>query len=68
MIEAMTHELTGKHLFSTGDEALAAVSFKKALTSYEEWGAVAKLKKLEDEIRETFAGGSISFQDLIERK
>jgi hypothetical protein len=68
MVEAMTHEHAGRHLFSTGDEALAAASFKKALTCYQEWGAVAIFKKLEQEVHETFAGSSVPFEHLTEKK
>ena len=62
MIEAMSHEHAGRHLFATGDEALAAASFTKALQCYEVWGAVAKVDKLEVEVINSFAGSSVQLQ------
>jgi histidine kinase len=68
MVEAMTHEHAGRHLFSTGDEALAAASFEKALTCFKDWGAIAKFKNLEDEVHAAFEGSSVGFQRLIKNK
>lgn len=61
MVEAMSHEHVGRHLFSTGEEALAAASFRKALDCYEAWGAKAKLQHLEDEVHEMFSGSSVQY-------
>jgi len=61
MVEAMSHEHVGRHLFATGEEALAAASFKKALDCYQVWGAKAKLQHLEDEVQEMFSGSSVQY-------
>ena len=63
MIEAMSHEHAGRHLFATGDEVLAAASFRKALDCYEQWGARAKYEHLEAEVRDTFSLTSVRFDE-----
>lgn len=67
MIEAMSHEHAGRHLFATGDESLAAASFKKALACYEKWGAKAKFEHLEKEVQNTFSYSSSGRFDQSER-
>ncbi|CAB9497285.1 expressed unknown protein [Seminavis robusta] len=64
MIEAMSHEHAGRHLYGIGDESLAAASFKKALSAYKDWGAVAKLKRLQEEVQPMFAGSSVQFEHV----
>jgi hypothetical protein len=66
MIEAMSHEHAGRHLFGTGDESLAASSFKKSLACYEKWGAKAKHQHLEKEVDDLFSCSSVRF-DRSER-
>lgn len=66
MIEAMSHEHAGRHLYAMGDEALAASSFTKALKCYEKWGAKAKYAHLDAEVKDMFSCTSVRF-DQIER-
>ena len=61
MIEAMSHERSGRHLFATGDESLAAASFQKALSCYAKWGAKAKFEHLEAEVNDMFSVSSVRF-------
>jgi len=61
MVEAMTHEHAGRHLFAIGDESLSAASFRKALSCYEEWGAKAKHAHLQDEIRKLFQSSNVDY-------
>ena len=62
MIEAMSHEHAGRHLFATGDEALSASSFDKALKCYQRWGAKAKFQHLDEEVKDLFTLSSSRYE------
>ena len=59
MVEALTHERCGRHLYAIGNESLSGASFQKAISKYEEWGAKAKLTRLEKEVEDLFAMTSV---------
>lgn len=61
MVEAMNHELCGRHLYAVGNESLAGASFRKAINCYSDWGATAKVTSLEKEVQDLFALTSVQF-------
>ena len=61
MVEAMSHERCGRHLYAVGNESLAGSSFRNAINCYVEWGATAKVASLEKEVEDMFALTSVQF-------
>ena len=48
---ALANERTGRHMYKNGELSAAEPYFRAACSSYDEWGAKAKLAQLTEEVK-----------------